>query len=652
DTHHPDTHHPDTHHRIAVVTSRQVNDTETVRRILDETLLAKTQTISCMQAVTMAGRPLAAMPLIHQLLNLLHLAGKSGSAYVNLSPLLFSPGVKGYVGERPERAALDAKLREDNRHYLGFKSLLGMQEVKAMPQLAGVLRSLIDWETGRRMTGEWVKAVHALLQTTGFLHIEAAERTVGEIRQLNAFRECLASLAAVDAVSEKMDWSSFVSLLVSVCNETLVSDPVQYPQVSVLPLEQVAGLKFDTVFAVGFDEEALPLPGEPAPLLPFSLQRRHHLPGSTAQLVFSESAFYWQQLLQAAPVVHASFARNRNERLLGPSSFLAGIDVETVDGIIRIPDTAETEPFDDAPAVPLSAGERVWGGAAIIKNQSACPFRAFASHRLGLAPLGETMPGVTPADKGSLLHHSLQYIWEKLSSQKELLALDDRAVGSLISESVEHAWRKVHVTAAESTQQFERQRMVMVLTTWLDEERKRPPFSVERCEKPYRLQLPESGKLQFPVTLKADRIDRDSEGRKILIDYKSGQKQSIGKWIGERMTEPQLPLYAVAEGLGEEDAVCFARVRSGDMGFEGLSGVATGIRGITEYKGRDEEAEEWPALLICWRERINALADEFVAGRCDVMPKDAHACDYCGLEAVCRIDEIGIDRDENGEDAA
>jgi len=117
------------------------------------------------------------------------------------------------------------------------------------------------------------------------------------------------------------------------------------------------------------------------------------------------------------------------------------------------------------------------------------------------------------------------------------------------------------------------------------------------------------------------------------------------------MAEPQLPLYAMAEKLGADDAVCFARLRSGDMGFEGLSGEATDIKGIAVYKGNDEEAESWPELLESWRERIDALATEFIEGCCEVTPQDAKACDYCGLEAVCRIDEIGIDRDEE-EDAA
>jgi len=86
------------------------------------------------------------------------------------------------------------------------------------------------------------------------------------------------------------------------------------------------------------------------------------------------------------------------------------------------------------------------------------------------------------------------------------------------------------------------------------------------------------------------------------------------------------------------------------MGFEGLCGNDTGIRGISVYKGSDEQAEDWPALLAVWRQRINALAGEFVSGRSEVMPRDASACQYCGLEAVCRIDEIGFPDDEMDEE--
>ncbi len=641
--------------RIGVLLSRQVKDAARLRRALDEALLPQEMVVTAMreglQTARMAGGPLSAAPLVSQLLHLLRLAGKAGAPFAEFSPLLFSPGLKGYTVEREARAGLDTVLREGNRHYIGFKSLLAMPEMQDMPMLASVLKSLLLWDVAARHAGEWVRAVHALLQNTGYLEAEAPGRSSYDIRQLNAFRECLASLVSVDAVSAQMGWRGFLSLLVARCQASELAMPAQYPGLHVLPLEQVASLRFDVVFAIGLDEDALPLPARPAPLLPFSVQRRHGLPGTTASLAYEESVFLWRQVLQSAPVVHASFARHVEDREMGASPLLAGIRIGIADPQAPAPVTAPCEDFEDAPSVPLSPAERIRGGSGIVKDQSACPFRAFATYRLGIAPLGETTPGIEPKAKGSLLHLALEYIWTRIHTQADLAALDEEGLAGLIRAAVEHAWREGRLSVPAATQDFEQKRMVRVLGEWLDVECARPSYSVDQCEKEYRLQLPENGDVRFPVWLKADRIDRDAEGHRILIDYKTGRKQSPAAWIGERMQEPQLPLYSMAEGLGAGDAVCFARVRSGECGFEGLSDGDTGIKGIERCDGKRNRPEDWTELLADWRAEINALAGEFASGLAEVAPRDHKACTYCGLEAVCRIGEIGF-ADEEIDDAA
>ncbi|HXH64271.1 MAG TPA: PD-(D/E)XK nuclease family protein [Mariprofundaceae bacterium] len=645
----------DAHARIAVVTSRQASDAETLRRILDEALLPGPEAAFSMQAVDMTGGPLADQPLVCQSLALLGLAGRNGARLSELAPLLFSHGIRGFAAERMARAQFDARLRGDNRYYIGFGSLLNQPEMQAMPKLAEVVRLLADWDSTARPASEWVRSVHALLQEMGFLQVTAAGRSGSEIRQLNAFRESLASLVAVDAIHDKLEWGAFLSLLSSECRRTPFAQPVRYPQVSVVPLEQIAGLRFDRIFAVAFDEDALPLPAQPSSLLPFSVQRHHALPCATPALAFEASEFLWQRLGQAAPRLHISFAHSRDERELNVSPLLAGMVAGSPEAEAEAQAAHVTEHYGDAPPVPLGPDESVSGGSDIIRNQSACPFRAFATHRLALAPLGETRPGIEPREKGSLIHHALQHIWEELKSQQALLALDEEAAASLIEAAIDHAWGKVRMAIPEATRDYERQRMAAVLHDWLDVERERPPFEVVCCEKPYSLRLPSDGEPQFTVRLKADRIDRDGDGRKILIDYKTGQKQTVGKWIGERMEQPQLPLYSMAEGLGAGDAVCFARVRSGECGFEGLSGEKTGIGGIDPCDGRYHRPDDWPQLLASWKESIDALAGEFVRGRSEVAPRDANACGHCGLEAVCRIDEIGfahdVDEDDEGDGA-
>ncbi|MDQ6965604.1 MAG: PD-(D/E)XK nuclease family protein, partial [Mariprofundaceae bacterium] len=352
-------------------------------------------------------------------------------------------------------------------------------------------------------------------------------RSNAEIRQLNAFRECLAGLVAADAVSPPLEWSRFISLLSTTCHTTQLNQPAILPQVQVLPLAQFSGLHFDAVFAVGMDDEALPLPVQTIALLPLSVQRKHGLPCATAAAAFAESAYQWQQLVQAAPRIFASYARNRDAQELNASPLLAGIEAQACENETALPARIEVETFNDAPDVPMLAGERVEGGSGIVKNQSACAFRAFAVHRLGLAPLETPEPGIDAAAKGSLIHMALEYIWTHLASQEDLLALDDVSEAALIGAAISHALGPhapggLRRPLPDSLRVFERERMRRVLTEWLQQERVRPSFRVESCEKPYQLRLPEAGSVSFPVHLKADRMDRDVEGRKFLIDYKTG----------------------------------------------------------------------------------------------------------------------------------
>jgi len=644
-------------HKSVAVVIPQGCDQALLRRILDEELLDDywQQAAPREQAVHMSGEMLASLPLISQMLKLLSLTGRGGAGFADVSSLLFSPGLKGFQEERLERARLDAVWREGNRNYVSFKSLLASDELLSVPALADVFRQLLLWKTNAQHAREWVQAVHGLLQATGFLRTNTGEgwRTGYEVQQLNAFRDCLGSLVAADAIGERMEWERFLLLLRQVCKQSLLTLSVRYPQVSVVSLVSIAGLRFDTLFAVGLDAEALPVTVKVQPLLALSVQRKYGLPGATPEQSYASSVFLCEQLLHAASDLHLSYGRQREEREQVASSLLGDIkeqpDIEHA-AVAHKVGTSDTESYEDGTSVPLPAEESVRGGASIIRNQSACPFRAFATHRLGIAALGETTPGIEAKEKGSLIHHALQYIWQRLASRQALLALDDAATAELIDEAILHAWQVCRMKTMDAVRRYEQQRMHGVLLEWLELERARPAFTVLECEREYRLRLPESSAVQFAVNIKADRIDEDEQGKRILIDYKTGKGQGSTKWMGSRMQEPQLPLYSMAAGLGENDAVAFARVRSGDVGFEGLSGEHTGIKGIAQCDGKYGRPEDWRQVLEDWRRDINVLAGEFVHGRTQVSPRDAHACDYCGLEAVCRIDETGFDS-ESGEEA-
>jgi hypothetical protein len=63
-----------------------------------------------------------------------------------------------------------------------------------------------------------------------------------------------------------------------------------------------------------------------------------------------------------------------------------------------------------------------------------------------------------------------------------------------------------------------------------------------------------------------------------------------------------------------------------------------------------------PEQLSEWKEAIEQLACDFLAGRADVDPRDFPAtCERCGLYSLCRVRECGdeeeTEEEENGWEA-
>ena len=637
---------PQLHIAIAVSESCDGN---ALQRLLDRALVPESSTNPAfeLQAVSMTGRKLSETPMVQQLLHLLSIAGKTTASFADFSSLLFSPWIRGFEEERIQRATLDATFRRQNRHHVSLHALKSSSDLEQLPHLQSVIHALVEWKQENRSAAAWAKSIQKLLQASGFIQTGVPNEPVRsntEIRQMNMFRDLLLSLVAIDQISDAISWRDFLSLLRSSCSDKRFAQTPKFPNVMVMPLFQIAGLHFDHLFIMGMDEESFPPPARPHPLLPLRLQQQRRIPMSSGSLCFESSSWLWQQLIEAAPAIEITFSEQKDEHEQLPSSFLKKLAQGELITTRESGNGHELESFDDGLNRPLQPNETIRGGTSIIRLQSACPFRAFATHRLGIIELGGTSPGVEPATKGSLIHLALEEIWTRLKTQAPLLALSDEERMELIDAAIEVAWQKSRSLPAFNLHKFEKKRMQRLLEEWLKLEALRPPFEVIGNEKRYELNLPENGALQFPITIKADRMDRDVEGHRILIDYKTGAKQSPAKWLGERMEEPQLPLYAIAAELTEQDAVAFATLRSGDqMGFEGLSGEDTGIKGIAVCDGKYNRPESWTTLLDQWREHTNALASEFANGESEVTPRDPKACAYCGLEAVCRVEESGFE---------
>jgi probable DNA repair protein len=290
----------------------------------------------------------------------------------------------------------------------------------------------------------------------------------------------------------------------------------------------------------------------------------------------------------------------------------------------------------DAGAAPHS------GGTGVFRDQAACPFRAFAAHRLGAAALETPQPGLSAMDRGTLTHAVLAAAWSALGGKPALDAISRDDLAVLLVRCADEAIAKLRRRKPEALKgrfaELERARLAALARDWLEFEKRRPAFEVVAIE--------EKRVLRFggvAVNAKLDRLDELGTGGHAILDYKTGAA-SVSAWLGARPDEPQLPLYAVGTEK-EVAAVAFARVKSGEIEFKGIArarDLLPGVRTITDQRrsALARSYDSWDGLVEGWRRELAALGQGFACGDARVAPKHGDdTCRFCAMHALCRINE-------------
>ena len=293
----------------------------------------------------------------------------------------------------------------------------------------------------------------------------------------------------------------------------------------------------------------------------------------------------------------------------------------------------------DAAAPPWPSGEPLPSGTRVLELQGLCAFRAFAELRLASAPLDSPAPGVTPQERGHLIHVALEELWKVLQDSQSLQDLSRDDLSALVTRSVAQAAAKRWGDAHTPAQLRERRRAATLIGTLCELERGRAHFRVRDTEFESSVLLG-GGELR----LRIDRIDALADGGLAILDYKSGVHKSMD-WYGEHLSHPQLLAYLAAVG---EDvrAVATISLAAREVRF---AGIATHADLLPKLKAAEvppnmQDVEPWTASREVWRERIETLAREFLAGHAAVDPAP-RACDYCTIASLCRIADHALQSD-------
>ena len=465
-----------------------------------------------------------------------------------------------------------------------------------------------------------------------------------EYQQLEAWYKMLEEYSGLDAIAEKVELGEALKLIRRCCQHRISQPQTADTGIQVLGPLEAAGLQFDRIWFCGLQGGRWPAASRPNPFIPMVLQRKHSMPHSSSEREWAYAATLMRQYRAGCTHLTATYARQLDGVPELPSPLLEGWPIEQIEATPALPGswleqaaTARLETIDDtrAPAVSAQEKDKIRGGSGILQQQANCPFRAFASKRLFIEPLGEYHAGLTAADRGSILHDALYALWGDVQDSSRLSALDSQALEQGIAQAVSAAIDAVpdslRLLVGMHCLDLEHRRLQKLLFEWIEVERARDAFKVVSREEPIEFQLGE-----LSLNLRVDRVDELEDGSRIVIDYKSG-RSSLADWLGARPSQPQLPLYGLAEGV---NALAFAQVRTRDCrllglgSVEGLSGVQNDIsKAVKRYSS----SEDWGSLVAEWQQNLTRLAAEFLAGEAQVDPLPA-ACNYCGLQPLCRID--------------
>lgn len=625
---------------------------------------------------TSMGTPLIDYPMVETAFDLLKLLHKDVDIQ-DLCRVLRSPWLNGASQERNSRALLEKLLREKyprqfrlseaeyrsrelKRHDRNHEALPAEEHTPqawTSPVFNAILKSLLRFATSHRdkkPASAWAEAFDHLLAGAGWPFGDEAATPTPEHDEhwqvLQAWREALHELASLDASLAPFGLPTAIGQLKQVCREKLFQPNTAPASIQVLGLYEVNGLRFDHLWVLGMNADTWPPPARSNPFIPGTLQLSANTPRSSPQRELAVAQTITQRLLKTAADCVFSYPLKLDGEDVMPSPLL------DVPGIRKVPDVPAWQGKTWRQVIAGAQRSRVQalampgklvyptarGGSSILEHQALCPFRAFASNRLGAEGLETPSDGISPMLHGSLVHVVLEHFWHETVSQAALLQLDDAALEARVRKHVEH------VTAEDrglkqrfAFRRVEADRILRHVLAYLALEKQREPFEAVGFEKVIHTRI--EGQT---IRLVIDRVDRLAGGEEIIIDYKTGTKQPK-KWFGDRPEDPQLPLYAISADRTPA-AVVFGIIREDGCEYKGVvtrTGLFPGLPPRETHTTRElvEAGNRMPETIDNWRQVLHRLMSAFLAGEAAIDPKNGrNTCGgtYCELQSLCRVGEL------------
>jgi len=613
------------------------------------------------------GRSLEKYPLVGIAIDVLEIvAARHEVEQLQMGRLLRSPYWSTGLSEQVLRARVEAGMRTMLAPAVPLAKFIRAAEYitrnvpagdkQFLRHLHALKQAAADF-AGRKPPSLWCTIFLQTLDAAGWLHERALSSHEFQTRAV--LREEMLRLGSLDSILGDINASTALGHFRDMCGERVFQPKTQGdPPIQVLGMLEVSGLHFDAVRVTGMTDTAWPPPARPNPLLSAEAQRKAGSPNACAavQLEFAKSL--QAGLGSSASRIIYTRPETENGAALGGSPLISHLPVEKqarpagdywIDDLLRTPGSRLDAPIDDSFAPPVLPGEKVRGGTWILRAQAICPAWAYFQFRLGAKALEQPVEGLDNRKRGTLVHRVLEHFWAQVETSERLHALGAQGIEAEIIRAVDFtldafAAEPANAELKPGYRALERLRLIKLLKGWLNLEMAREmPFRVVALESSPPVNI---GGIE--VAIHPDRIDRLESGGLLIIDYKTGASIDTKNWAAERITEPQLPIYAAIPEYAEGSVVgvAFAKVLLGEPAVTGLADTdnlmpkLAALDSKTQRKLYPEEIfPSWAAVLQVWRQRLDAIAAEIRGGDAGVCFSDEQALKYCDVKPLLRLDE-------------
>lgn len=484
------------------------------------------------------------------------------------------------------------------------------------------LRTWLKQQTeGNKTFSDWALFFNQYtdnMQWPGARELNSLER-----QQLQQWHKLLTKFCELDSLGIELNLSTALSYLQQMAGKHIFHPQTGDAPLQILGLLEGSGLVFDQLWIMGLSSDNFPSAQAMDPILPAQFQRTHGMPHSLPERELDIAYKLLEGYQKNAKKIIYSWPLKEGESDIEVSPLIKAISQTEINQLI--PNHGDL-PFwlqqdyqcqlvtDSAPAFDRQL-EAVGGGSNILKNQSTCPFNAFAIHRLAADQLKQPVLGLTPMARGNIVHEILYRLWGNWKRSEAMIALSPEQLSEQVNQQIQavltEQGKKYPILQGLGFKQLEQQRLCKLTLQWLELEKSRPAFEIVAVEQKTSIHF---GDLAISLTI--DRVDA-IDNKTLLIDYKTGSV-SAKHWEGDRPKDPQLPLYVLAY-KDRVNGCAFAQIKSNNLKFSGL---------IDEQFTADINlCNDWSQQVHAWQLALDNLATEFTQGesKLQVFNKQAFA---------------------------